>query len=324
MILLCGIPSEPPLKLVTSALQQLREHFFLFNQRHVGQTQVRFTVSDGLVKGWLEFGNELYRLEDFRGVYLRFMDDGDLPEISNEPPDSILHIHSRSVHEALITWIELTDARVVNRPSAMSSNNSKPFQAQLIRASGLRVPETLITNDPDLVREFRQRHGKVIYKSISGIRSIVQTLEEKDLERIEKIRWCPTQFQEFIEGANVRVHVIGKRAFATRVQSEAVDYRYAQDQVGESAELKEYDLCPETAARCVEVAEALGLPFAGIDLKITPGGEVYCFEVNPCPGFSYYESNTGQPIAMAVAEYLSGRVAVDDPGPARVVAPGGG
>jgi hypothetical protein len=31
------------------------------------------------------------------------------------------------------------------------------------------------------------------------------------------------------------------------------------------------------------MADGLGLAFAGIDLKLTPDGEVYCFEVNPCP-----------------------------------------
>ena len=49
-----------------------------------------------------------------------------------------------------------------------------------------------------------------------------------------------------------------------------------------------------------------GRAFAGIDLKITPENHVYCFEVNPSPAFSYYESQTGQAISTAVADYLSG------------------
>jgi glutathione synthase/RimK-type ligase-like ATP-grasp enzyme len=48
-----------------------------------------------------------------------------------------------------------------------------------------------------------------------------------------------------------------------------------------------------------------GLAFAGIDLKITPAGEIFCFEVNPSPDFSFYEANTGQPIASALARYLA-------------------
>jgi glutathione synthase/RimK-type ligase-like ATP-grasp enzyme len=59
------------------------------------------------------------------------------------------------------------------------------------------------------------------------------------------------------------------------------------------------------AGKCVQLATALELPFAGIDLKITPSDEVFCFEVNPSPGFSYFEHNTGQPIALAIARYLS-------------------
>jgi glutathione synthase/RimK-type ligase-like ATP-grasp enzyme len=102
------------------------------------------------------------------------------------------------------------------------------------------------------------------------------------------------------------VHVVDSEIFATRIESQAVDYRYAQSQVGQSADLWACDLPHDTAQRCIALARALELPFAGIDLKITPQREVYCFEVNPCPGFSYYEASTGQPIAAAVAQYLIG------------------
>ena len=56
----------------------------------------------------------------------------------------------------------------------------------------------------------------------------------------------------------------------------------------------------------MRLSQGLGLAFAGIDLKITPDNRVFCFEVNPSPAFSYYEANTGQPIARAVAHYLAG------------------
>jgi D-alanine-D-alanine ligase-like ATP-grasp enzyme len=48
----------------------------------------------------------------------------------------------------------------------------------------------------------------------------------------------------------------------------------------------------------------MGLLLAGIDLRRTDDGEWCCFEVNPSPGFSFYEDHTGQPIAAAVAELL--------------------
>ena len=58
------------------------------------------------------------------------------------------------------------------------------------------------------------------------------------------------------------------------------------------------------AAACLRIAKDLGLLHAGIDLKETPEGDWYCFEVNPCPGFIYYERHTGQPISLALAELL--------------------
>ena len=163
------------------------------------------------------------------------------------------------------------------------------------------IPPTLVTSEPDEVLAFLSRHGRVIYKSLSSVRSIVQQLDDAALARLDRIRWCPTQFQAFVAGTNVRVHVIGDRVYATAVSTEATDYRYAARQAGKSAELREVRLSDELAQRCIDLARYLGLEFAGIDLKVTSDDEVYCFEVNPSPAFSYYENNTGQPIALGVA-----------------------
>jgi glutathione synthase/RimK-type ligase-like ATP-grasp enzyme len=195
---------------------------------------------------------------------------------------------------------------VVNRIASMASNCSKPFQAQAILRHGLRIPETLITSDPQAVREFAGAVGRVVYKSISGIRSIVRELDAADLDRLEQIRWCPVQFQAFVEGRNVRVHTVGERVFATAISSGATDYRYARRQCGEPAELEAVEVTDDLAERCVALSGDLDLPFAGIDLKVTPDDEVYCFEVNPSPAYSYYESQTGQPISAALARYLAG------------------
>ena len=144
----------------------------------------------------------------------------------------------------------------------------------------------------------------MVYKSISAVRSIVQTFGVQDEPRLDQIRWCPTQFQAYVEGTDVRVHVVGDRVFATAISTEATDYRYAARQAGEPAQLREVRLSDELAGRCVALARSLGLVFAGIDLKVTPADEVVCFEVNPSPAFSYYEGNTGQPIAAGLAACL--------------------
>ena len=305
MILLCGIPSETPLALVASQLDALGKPYFFFNQRRFAKMELGFEVgAGGSVEGELRVGDDAYPLAEVRAAYVRLMDDQSLPEFRGVSADSPARTYSRALHAALTGWLEIAPARVVNRSAPMASNGSKPYQAQLIRAHGFDVPDTLITNDPELVLDFRARHGRLVYKSISGVRSIVQTLEDEDLERLARIRWCPTQFQQYIDGVHVRVHTVGERVFATAITSDVTDYRYAHQRGGE-AELREVELGDELAARCVGLSRSLNLDFAGIDLKITPEDEVYCFEVNPCPAFTYYELGTGQQIAGAVAQYLA-------------------
>ena len=186
----------------------------------------------------------------------------------------------------------------------MASNGSKPFQARTIETHGFATPDTLVTTDPDAVREFWLQHGTVIYKSISGVRSIVNRLSAENAARLAYLHWCPTQFQQYVPGHDYRVHVAGEETFAVEIVSECDDYRYAARK-GQTATLRACQLSPEVAQRCVTLAKALELPVAGIDLRYHPAGKWFCFEVNPSPAFSYYEHETGQPIAAAVARFLA-------------------
>ncbi|HET8783022.1 MAG TPA: ATP-grasp domain-containing protein [Pyrinomonadaceae bacterium] len=306
MILLCGIPTESPMVLVKEALESNGTRHVILNQRKYSSMKMSLEIRRGKPSGKLQLNGDSYSVDDFTGVFTRLMDFQHLPELKDAPADSPELNFCRNLFDTLTRWAEITPARVVNRIAPMGSNFSKPYQAQLIKRYGFEVPETLITNDPELVRAFRARHGRIIYKSISGVRSIVQTLTDDDMTRIDSIRWCPTQFQAFVEGTNVRVHTVGDKVFATAIKTEATDYRYAQRQSGDHADLRPVELSDDLAEMCVKLGAGLGLAFAGIDLKITPEKEAYCFEVNPSPAFSYYESQTGQPISKAVADYLSG------------------
>ena len=264
-------------------------------------------IREGNVEGEMVLEGRRFNLQDFQGVFLRLMDQNMLPEVEGESANSSTRLHADAIHAHLVLWTEIGNGRFVNRPRAMASNLSKPYQAQIIQEVGLRVPETLITNDPEEVRKFHAKKKNIIYKSMSGVRSIVQCLESGEVDRLENIRWCATQFQECIKGQNVRVHVVGRKAFATAIQSDATDYRYATRQGHSPAQLSSIQLPAETEAKCVNLASRLGLALAGIDLMVEPNGATYCFEVNPCPAFNYYEEETGAPISQAIAQHLVGQ-----------------
>ena len=57
--------------------------------------------------------------------------------------------------------------------------------------------------------------------------------------------------------------------------------------------------------RLVALTQRMGLLVSGIDLRLTDSGEWFCLEVNPSPGFTFYEDATGQPVAEAIADLLA-------------------
>jgi glutathione synthase/RimK-type ligase-like ATP-grasp enzyme len=233
---------------------------------------------------------ERLRLVDVSGVLVR--------------PSDTIEPYS---YAALAGWTELTSAVVLNRLSTGASNRSKPYQLRLLREAGLKTPDTLVTTDPDDVRAFRTEHGQLIYKSTSGVRSIVALLKADDEARIEDVRTCPTQFQQFVAGIDHRVHVVGRELFATQIETGAVDYRYATH-ADRPARMRSVTLPGDVGRKCIAVAKALGLGLAGIDLRVDAEGHWWCFEVNTAPGFIWFEQQSAQPIAAAVAKMLTRRV----------------
>ena len=52
--------------------------------------------------------------------------------------------------------------------------------------------------------------------------------------------------------------------------------------------------------------QQMHLLVAGVDLRRTPCGELYCLEVNPSPGFTYFEQLAGIDLAVYIAGFLAG------------------
>ena len=305
MILVAGIPTEPPLADVIDALHDRGADVIVLNQRQFDDIDMSFVIDDaGNPDGLLNIGRSSWLLHDIQSVYIRLMDDRRLPELEKEPGDSPRRTRCRALHDTLASWTDITPSRVINRTAAMATNASKPFQAQLITTHGFETPETVITNDPDIAREFCATHARVVFKSISGVRSIVREITADDIARLDHIRFCPVQFQELVDGVDVRVHVVGAEVFASEIASQAVDYRYAASQTDSPATMQPIELPPDLADRCVTLTAALGLEFSGIDLSLTKDGRTVCFEVNPSPGYTYFEAHTRQPIAASVARLL--------------------
>ena len=290
MILLLGPVGDELIAFLTLRLSRLDEPFVVIDPRQTATEEVGLRWDPGQPgETVIRHGADEVRVSDLRSIFLR--------EI----------VWGKERHEltaALVALTEATEVLVVNRSSGSATNTSKPFQARRIAAHGFRTPPTLITTSPDAARAFHAEHdGRVIHKSISWLRSIVVETDAVDVERFELVRNCPTQFQALIPGTDVRVHVVGERVFATEIETAAIDYRYAARDDAPRA-FRDFELPDDLAQRCVDLSRSLGMALTGIDLRRDLDGEWWCFEVNPSPGFTFYQSHTGQPIGHAVADML--------------------
>lgn len=306
MILITGIPSEPPVQLVTEAAEKAGIPYILLNQRQAHLYQLSIKCQSNVFSVRLQIDGQEYDMAQMAGIYIRLMDNYLLPEVQNKVfnyvGEAAAH-KSAAIHQQLLAWLEVATCRILNRPWDMLSNLSKPYQSQLIAAAGFAIPPTCITNSPEVVKQFQHKQHRLIFKSISSVRSIVKELDDSHMKTLNRIKYLPTQFQQKLEGANIRVHVVGDVLFATKVESPVVDYRYAGRE-NKEAILTEYELPPAIAKKCFKVAKYLQLPLCGIDLFRTGKGRYYCFEVNPSPGYSYYQQSTGQDIATAIVKWL--------------------
>lgn len=251
----------------------------------------------------LSDGSDISACDCGRGIMIVRGARHDLREVTGilvRPPANA----DPAIYGAIAGWVETTSAATLNRLSSAASNRSKPYQLALLHAAGFNVPDTLVTTDPSAVLAFKSEHGRLIYKSVSGVRSIVKIFEVNDEKRLQDIESCPTQFQQYIAGVDHRVHVVSGTVFSIRIDSPSVDYRYAS-MTGESSSMTSVTLPAAVAARCRRVTTELGLELAGIDLRLDEHGRWWCFEVNTAPGFIWFEQQTGQPIAEAIARRLA-------------------
>jgi hypothetical protein len=299
MILLWGTMEDEPMAMAHAALVRAGAEFFFLDHRKIFTSDIDYSFSTETGgRCIVTVGDASLDMDSVKVAYLRGSVFYDYDEMRGRALDDPLAMRAAWFEAQLTAWLDSSDALVINRSGPSATNNSKPYQLTVIRQAGLGIPETFISNDPSAAKGFLAEHPESIFKSISGIRSIVRRVAEKHLGFMEDVNWCPTLFQQVVTGINYRAHVLNGEIFAVRIESDQLDYRY-----GRSTMVAE-ELPPEVAEKCRKLNAMLGLCFTGIDLIRTPEDEWYCFEVNTSPGFPYFETGSGQPISTALARLM--------------------
>lgn len=217
-----------------------------------------------------------------------------------------LYAQSECEH-LLFGFLTSLDCYWMNHPKAMRGAQWKV--EQLARASrfGFNVPATLLSNQPEEVREFYQKQNQnIIMKSIAessvqldsikpedivttGISTTVIT--EEHLAMLDAVREFPCQFQAYVEKQyELRITVVGKQLFVAKIDSQSdertrIDFRDFSVDIAYQA----WQLPDEIASRCLEFVHSYGLQYGAIDLIFTPDNQYVFLENNPGGQFLFIE-----------------------------------
>ena len=208
----------------------------------------------------------------------------------------------RERYAAWLSWLMSApyhNRLIVNPVDTLMIHFAKPYHLERLRSSGIPVPKTLVTGNPEKLLAFSQGR-EVIYKPVAGgALCRLLTEEDKHPERLEALATAPVQFQECIRGQDLRVFVLGGKVIASFiVEGEGIDYREGTHSV------KPFEVTPEIAALSVKACKSLGLIFSGIDFKLRPDGSVVCIECNPSPMFEGFDVVAPISIVSQLASYL--------------------
>jgi len=278
MILLTGSDTDNILKHFAVFLIKQRQQFIFFNQR-------RLLTDYQVSNGHFTFGSKKYYFRDISGVLNRVAAPSPKIDVSLHYQQSLL----------LLKYVLDNELQNVLNPSIFSvTNDSKLWQLSNINTKYIKIPRSFVVAKKN-IKDFISNIGyKLIFKSLSSCRSIVQELDSKKLEQSTSSEE-PVLLQELVEGDNVRVHVIKDKVISTIIRSNKIDYRY------DSSIFLEYSLPLEIEYECRQISQDFNLLFCGIDLIKTSENKYYILEVNPSPGYSLFEKEaTHQKISEAL------------------------
>jgi glutathione synthase/RimK-type ligase-like ATP-grasp enzyme len=250
-----------------------------------------------------------YPLHEVKSVWWR---RPQAPDLSSVTDPQVNLFTANEWHEAINGLWQLLDARWMNNPSHDDAASRKARQLRVAAEIGLRVPQTLITSDPQRARRFVDEHGigRTVYKTFSCTHAIwreTRVLRFEDLALFDSVRVAPVIFQQLIPAeSDLRITAVGGKLFTAAIRSAeragSVDFRMS---VG-NAELRAEELPSDLTEKLLALMNRLGLVYGAIDMRRTPDGEYYFFEVNTAGEFLFVEDRTGQPIACAIADWLAG------------------
>ncbi|MCR4334351.1 MAG: hypothetical protein NUV47_01300 [Patescibacteria group bacterium] len=219
-------------------------------------------------------------------------------------------------------WLnQIPVEKVLDTESALKIASNKMLQLKRAVSMGFKIPETLVTSNPNEYKIFIQTHKNVVAKTLGGFGRILEEdkafgtiytnrLEHNVIPNEATLRAAPMILQTEIEKEyELRITVVDNAIFSCRIDS--------QMSTKTQVDWRRYDFgnvphFPITLPAVVEknilkFMESFSIHFASFDLAVTPQGEYIFFEMNPNSQWVWIEHFTSLPITDSLVKAFQRR-----------------
>ena len=215
--------------------------------------------------------------------------------------------------------------RWMNHPSVNATASRKLEQLSTVSQLGMKIPDTLVTQEPTELRAFYAKHrGRLIAKPLSSgyverrnneLDSLIYTnqIKQQDLENLDDLSVCPTLFQEFVDkDYDVRITVVDSQLTAVKLVAKNPDGSQRCDiRRNNMVDVvhSQIDLPDDVAAGIWKLVKKYRLRFAAIDLVVSLAGDWLFLEINPNGQWAWIDQVANTDIATSFVKAFSVRLA---------------
>lgn len=304
MILIVTYKEDYTADFLINKLNELGLAYFRLNTEDIEQHNYHITKDTNL-------SFEIDSYNTFTSVWYRRLK---LPEINTDP---YLNAYLATEYEFLFSNLlhSINAKKWMSLPDSIERAENKILQLRLASSLGFTIPDTIVTNRKDIVKNFSENYkdtGIIIKPLFSGrIEYPVETqliytseVTLNQIESLDEFDLSPCIFQEKISKSyEIRVTVVGEKAFAARVNSQEnektkIDWR--KDKLA----FTPYFLPKDIEKKCILLIQSLNLHFGAIDLIRSKNGTYVFLENNPNGQWAWVEMETAMPISKAIINFL--------------------
>lgn len=236
-----------------------------------------------------------------------------LPDINSSNPQEDIYLLNE--YETLLKNLFCTiDAKWFSDPFKIYKAENKLYQLKIAKNIGFIIPNTLITNNKETLKEFYFLNSKeIIIKPLSqsklnnkGETEFIFTndLKNEHIETLDEYELTPCMYQEKIQKSiELRVTVVGEKIFTSGINSQLFENTKTDWRKGKQEFFKE-TIPLDVEEKCKLIVKKLGLRFGAIDLIKDTNGNYVFLEINPNGQWAWIENETGLKISDAIINEL--------------------